>query len=144
MHWLSTLGGAYSNLGEHSLAFAHQACDNAFRQMKIAVRSQDPFNIDRCWLYVAMSLMQQGELKKSRKIIEHIYRKTPKNKLIERRTEDEKLENSRFWIEKSRKDAQLMMKLKMSGEGNQELTEKVHSSFEEKEKILEDLKLILQ
>ena len=21
MHWLSTLGGAYSNLGEHSLAF---------------------------------------------------------------------------------------------------------------------------
>ena len=37
-----------------------------------------------------------------------------------------------------------MMKLKMSGGGNQELIEKVHSSFEEKEKILEDLKLRLQ
>ena len=38
-----------------------------------------------------------------------------------------------------------MMKLKMSGGGNnQDLIEKVHSSFEEKEKILEDLKLRLQ
>ena len=37
-----------------------------------------------------------------------------------------------------------MMKLKMSGEGNHELIEKVHSSFEEKEKILEELKLRLK
>ena len=38
-----------------------------------------------------------------------------------------------------------MMKLKMSGGGNnQDLIEKVHSSFEEKERILEDLKLRLQ
>ena len=52
---------------------------------------------------------------------------------------------NRFWIEKSRKDAELMMKLKMSGGGNnQDLIEKVHSSFEEKERILEDLKLRLQ
>merc|ERR1712062_74904 len=66
---------------------------------------------------------------------------------MEEKIQDKKvegIENSRFWIEKSRKDAQLMMKLKMSGEGNQELIEKVHSSFEEKEKILEDLKLRLQ
>ena len=36
---------------------AHQACDNAFRQMKIAVRSQDPFNIDRCWLVSIMLIV---------------------------------------------------------------------------------------
>ena len=36
---------------------AHQACDNAFRQMKIAVRSQDPFNIDRCWLVSIMIIV---------------------------------------------------------------------------------------
>ena len=38
-----------------------------------------------------------------------------------------------------------MMKLKMSGGGNnQDLIEKAHSSFKEKERILEDLKLRLQ
>ena len=36
---------------------AHQACDNAFRQMKIALRSQDPFNIDRCWLVSIMLIV---------------------------------------------------------------------------------------
>ena len=51
---------------------------------------------------------------------------------------------NRFWIEKSRKDAELMMKLKMSGGENQDIFEKVHSSFEEKEKILEELKLRLK
>merc|ERR1711953_1092631 len=67
---------------------------------------------------------------------------------MEEKIQDKKvegIENSRFWIEKSRKDAELMMKLKMSGGGNnQDLIEKVHSSFEEKERILEDLKLRLQ
>merc|ERR1719242_1059232 len=67
---------------------------------------------------------------------------------MEEKIQDKKVEgneNSRFWIEKSRKDAELMMKLKMSGGGNnQDLIEKVHSSFEEKERILEDLKLRLQ
>lgn len=73
-HWLSTLGGAYSNLGEGSISFAHKACTNALHQMKIALRSEDPSIIHRCWLYVAMSLMQQGKLLSSRRIIERIYR----------------------------------------------------------------------
>ena len=52
---------------------------------------------------------------------------------------------NRLWIEKSRNGAELMMKLKMSGvNGNQDIFEKVHSSFEEKEKILEELKLRLK
>merc|ERR1712141_183857 len=66
---------------------------------------------------------------------------------MEEKIQDKKVEgveNSRFWIEKSRKDAELMMKLKMSGGENQDIFEKVHSSFEEKEKILEELKLRLK
>jgi len=92
IHWLSTLGGAYSNLGEHSLAFAHLACDNAFRQMKIALRSDDPFVIYRCWLYVAMSSMQQGHLSQSRRIIEHTYQKFSYNE-NGRRIEHQKIKN---------------------------------------------------
>jgi len=91
MHWLSTLGGAYSNLGEHSMTFAHRACDNAIRQMKIALKSDDPFVIYRCWLYIAMSLMQQGKLSKSRKIIETVYRNFSTLNKMNRRTEDEKI-----------------------------------------------------
>lgn len=91
MHWLSTLGGAYSNLGEHSLSFAHRACENALRQMKIALKSDDPFVIYRCWLYVAMSLMQQGKLSSSRRIIEAVYRKFSTLDKMNHRTEDEKI-----------------------------------------------------
>lgn len=91
MHWLSTLGGAYSNLGEHSMSFAHRACDNAIRQMKIALKSDDPFVIYRCWLYIAMSLMQQGKLSKSRKIIEMVYRNFSTLDKMNRRTEDDKI-----------------------------------------------------
>jgi len=42
---------------------------------------------------------------------------------MEEKIQDKKvegIENSRFWIEKSRKDAELMMKLKMSGEEKEE------------------------
>ena len=52
---------------------AQRAGDNAFRQMKIALRSSDPYVLNKCWLFVAMSLMQQGQLKRSKHIIYHIH-----------------------------------------------------------------------
>lgn len=73
LHWLSTLGGAYSNLGEHSLSFAVRAGDNAFRQMRIALKSSDPSVIFRCWLFVAMSLMQLGDLQQSKRILQNVH-----------------------------------------------------------------------
>merc|ERR1712186_305437 len=73
LHWLSTLGGAYSNLGDHSIEFAIKAGKNAYKQMAIALRSQDPLVIYKCWLFVAMSLMQQKQLKKSRMIIQTVH-----------------------------------------------------------------------
>lgn len=50
-----------------------KAGENAFRQMKIALRSEDPLVIYKCWLFVAMSLLQQKRLKRSRAIIEHVF-----------------------------------------------------------------------
>ena len=41
LHWLSTLGGAFSNLGEHSQQFARRAGANAFKQMLVAADSGD-------------------------------------------------------------------------------------------------------
>jgi len=73
LHWMSTLGGAYSNLGDHSIDFAIKAGKNAFNQMAIALRSQDPLVIYKCWLFVAMSLMQQKQLKKSKAIIQRVH-----------------------------------------------------------------------
>jgi len=73
LHWMSTLGGAYSNLGDHSTDFAIKAGKNAFKQMLIASRSQDPFIIYKCWLFLAMSLLQQKQLKKSREIIQRVH-----------------------------------------------------------------------
>ena len=46
---------------------------NAMKQMKVALRSRDPFVLYKCWLFVAMSLMQQGKLKRSRGIIQQVH-----------------------------------------------------------------------
>ena len=89
LHWLSTLGGAFSNLGEGSYNFvseenclailsrsivrsfdvhviflqALRAGENALSQMRLVLNfsygQRNPAVIAKCWLFVAMSLMQQ-------------------------------------------------------------------------------------
>jgi len=89
LHWLSTLGGAYSNLGEHKREFvrsvkrgemalkvcfqAEKAGMNAFHQMRVALMSGDPRVLLRCWLFVAMSHLQTDRLNSSRAIILRVY-----------------------------------------------------------------------
>ena len=41
--------------------------------MKVALRSEDPSVLCKCWLFVAMSYMQQRKLKRSRLIIQTVY-----------------------------------------------------------------------
>ena len=55
---------------------AKRAGDNAMKQMAIVVKSQQgrtPSVVLRCWLFVAMSAMQQGRLKDARQIIRWVY-----------------------------------------------------------------------
>ena len=52
---------------------AIKAGKNAIKQMTIALRSPDPLVIYKCWLFVAMSLMQQKQLKKSKTIIQKVH-----------------------------------------------------------------------
>ena len=41
--------------------------------MKVALRSEDPSVLCKCWLFVAMSYMQQRKLKRSRLIMQTVY-----------------------------------------------------------------------
>ncbi|CAI9715861.1 Hypothetical predicted protein [Octopus vulgaris] len=66
---LSTLGGGYSALGEYYENHSLEAFNIAVKQLQIALKSTDPLSVSRCYLYIALSLMQRGYLHCSRAII---------------------------------------------------------------------------
>jgi len=76
LHWLSTLGGAFSNLGEHNQSFAVRAGENAAKQLMVAHKFGDKTVIAKCWLFIAMSEMQQKHFVASRRIIKRVYKLT--------------------------------------------------------------------
>lgn len=67
--WFSTLGGAYSSLGDHFLSFAEQAGKIAMKQLKIANEEGDPILASKAKLFFAQSLMQRGYVIESGRII---------------------------------------------------------------------------
>ncbi|KAJ4448967.1 hypothetical protein ANN_00359 [Periplaneta americana] len=70
MSWLSTLGGAFSALGEEFKHCAEIAGRISVQQFTIAMRLGDPNTVARCKLYLALSLVQRGYFKHARQIIE--------------------------------------------------------------------------
>ena len=73
LHWLSTLGGAYSNLGEGSLDRARQAGRNAMKQLAVVGRDGDVTMAMKCWLFIGQSLVQQGRFKTARRILRSVW-----------------------------------------------------------------------
>ncbi|XP_071448392.1 uncharacterized protein [Hetaerina americana] len=73
MSWLSTLGGAFSALGDARTDCAGVAARISVHQFKIAIRLGDLQTVARCKLYLALSLIQRGKLKIARKIIYEQY-----------------------------------------------------------------------
>ena len=73
LHWLSTLGGAYSNLGEGSLDRARQAGRNALKQLAVVGRDGDVTMAMKCWLFIGQSLVQQGRFKAARRILRSVW-----------------------------------------------------------------------
>jgi len=69
LNWLSTLGGAFSALGENDQNFAMKAGKVSKSQLYIAIKLGSPFTMSRCRLYAAISLIQIGNLKDARKIL---------------------------------------------------------------------------
>lgn len=105
MSWLSTLGGAFSALGDsfgrcvscgfligglwehsrNSIGWSFQA-DIAGKisiyQWKIGMRSGDPAVISRCKLYYSISLIQKGRLKAAKYLVLQEYEKAKKEREI--------------------------------------------------------------
>ncbi|XP_020901764.1 uncharacterized protein LOC110240299 [Exaiptasia diaphana] len=73
MSWLSTLGGAYSSLGEQSPICSEKAGHISKHQLFIAGRLNNPVLVAQCQVFMAMSLVQRGHLKTAIKIIRKQY-----------------------------------------------------------------------
>ncbi|XP_043461919.1 uncharacterized protein F58A4.6 [Leptopilina heterotoma] len=74
MSWLSTLGGAFSALGEEIPHCAEVAGKISLKQFKLAYRLGDPILVARCKLYAALSLIQRGNLKLPKQMLRDIFR----------------------------------------------------------------------
>ncbi|XP_019537324.3 uncharacterized protein F58A4.6 [Aedes albopictus] len=75
MSWLSTLGGAFSALGDYKLACADTAGRISVQQMRLAIRLGEPSVIARCRLYMAIALIQKYKFAEAKWIVQRIYRK---------------------------------------------------------------------
>jgi len=73
MAWLSTLGGAFSALGDYFNDFAEKACLISVQQFRIALRLGDPITICQCKIYFAMSLIQRGYYSKAKILTRELY-----------------------------------------------------------------------
>lgn len=70
LSWLSTLGGAFSALGDYFVNSALVAGKISYHQLVLAMRMGDPTIASRCKLYFSLSLIQRRKFKLARKIIE--------------------------------------------------------------------------
>lgn len=69
MSWFSTLGGAFSALGDYFEEKSVIAGKISLNQMRIAFKLGDPSVISRCKLYLTISLIQQLKFNLAQKLI---------------------------------------------------------------------------
>ncbi|XP_055607296.1 uncharacterized protein F58A4.6-like [Uranotaenia lowii] len=75
MSWLSTLGGAFSALGDYKLACADVAGRISIQQMQLAKRLGEPTVIERCRLYMAIAMIQKYNFAGAKELVQQVYRK---------------------------------------------------------------------
>ncbi|KAF5403212.1 hypothetical protein PHET_03397 [Paragonimus heterotremus] len=127
MAWFSTLGGGFSSLGESCQCAAEVAGKISLVQMKLAMEMNSSIIQAKTALWFSQSLMQQGYLRESAKILRSTYRKwkplmnsdTPADRRIDlmaaglwerlryywrcRRLSSERTETSSFTLSKRRR-----------------------------------------
>lgn len=69
MSLLSTLGGAFSALGDHYVNCAEIAGKISLHQFKLALRIGDPLTVARCKLFISLSLLQRQHFKLAKLLI---------------------------------------------------------------------------
>lgn len=85
LSWLSTLGGAFSALGDYFSNCALIAGKISVHQLQLALRLNDPNIITRCRLYFSLSLIQRKYFKLARRIIEEEYVKAKNDVVVDER-----------------------------------------------------------
>ncbi|KAG4080754.1 hypothetical protein HA402_005934 [Bradysia odoriphaga] len=73
LSWLSTLGGAFSALGDSKTNCAEIAGKISFYQLKLGLQFGDPLIVARSKLFVSLSLIQRGRLRLAKRIIRQQY-----------------------------------------------------------------------
>ncbi|XP_044763204.1 uncharacterized protein F58A4.6 [Coccinella septempunctata] len=81
--WLSTLGGAYSALGDYFQECAETAAKISVNQFKLALRLGDPQIAARCRLYFALSLIQRKKFKLARSIIYNEFKQAQSSVVVD-------------------------------------------------------------
>ncbi|KAG5897845.1 hypothetical protein JTB14_011843 [Gonioctena quinquepunctata] len=85
LSWLSTLGGAFSALGDYFPNCAHTAGKISFHQLNLAHRLGDPNIAARCRLYSSLSLIQQKRFKLAEAIILREYHNAKSASIVDKR-----------------------------------------------------------
>lgn len=85
LSWLSTLGGAFSALGDYSINFAEIAGKISLNQLYLAFRLGDPTVISRCRLFFSLSLIQRQYFKLAKRIVYSEYVKAKNDTIIDTR-----------------------------------------------------------
>ncbi|KAF5272052.1 hypothetical protein FQR65_LT05034 [Abscondita terminalis] len=83
LSWLSTLGGAFSALGDYFANCAEMAGKISINQLKLAMMLDDPNVVARCRLYLSLSLIQQGRFKLAQRIIHYEYLKARNSVVVD-------------------------------------------------------------
>ncbi|CAH1972658.1 unnamed protein product [Acanthoscelides obtectus] len=85
LSWLSTLGGAFSALGDYFPSCAEIAGKISINQLKLALRLGDPTIAARCRLFLALSLIQKKRFHLARKIILNEFQKAKDAVVVDHR-----------------------------------------------------------
>jgi len=73
LSWMSTLGGAFSALGDYFENCADTAGKISIHQLRLAFKLGDPNIASRCRLYLSLSLIQKKKFKTAAQIIRNEY-----------------------------------------------------------------------
>lgn len=85
LSWLSTLGGAFSALGDYIADCAEVAGKISLRQFQFAIKLGDPNIAARCRLYLSISLIQKKQFRLAQKIILQEYHTAKSAVVVDRR-----------------------------------------------------------
>lgn len=83
LSWLSTLGGAFSALGDYFENCAETAGKISINQLKLAYRLRDENIKSRCRLYLSLSLIQRQRYKLAKQIIYNEFHQAKRGPVVD-------------------------------------------------------------